>query len=117
MPFFSNAEWLSMDKYDGMNLLLKWLEVPTGIIFHLNSIEKKEKYKFETYILHFTDDEGLAYQAYAPSHFIKQIRKNRTKNQRPYFVSHGVVSRGETRMASFEICYKTENKVFPLFDV
>lgn len=75
-----------------------------------------ENSKYNSFLLNFVDDSGTSYQAYAPSHFVKQIRKNRKNFHRPYFVSHGHIQRGESRMASFEIHYKVENKTFAIFD-
>ena len=104
MAFFTKEEWSSFEKYDGQNLILKWAEIPQKRIFFLTSIKDME-------ILNFVDDEGTSYQAYAPSNFIEQIRRNRKKNfYRPYFISHG-----ESDVVEFEINYKEENKPFAIF--
>ena len=116
--FLTDSEWRSSDKFDGTDPILKWKDVAQKIIFCLVSIEQKINLglKFDTYILHYTDKEDKAYNVYAPSHFIAQIRRNREMTMRPYFVSHGLIERGGNAIASFEISYKSENKIFPIFE-
>ena len=116
MAFFTTDEWSQVKKYDGLTNTLKWGDVPQERIFLLISIEKKENAKFDTHILHFVDAKEEEFHAYAPSHFLRSIRKTRTKNQRPYFVSHGTIKKGDGTMASFEISYKDENKAFDIFE-
>ena len=78
--------------------------------------EKKENAKYETYILNFLDALDKYYEVFCPSHFLKQIRKNQGKNQRPNFVSRRMIQRGENKMASFEISYKKKNKSFDILE-
>ena len=114
--FVSNAEWEQGEKFDGSDPILKWKEVQQKTIFSLISIEKMKSSPFESYILHCTDKGGEEYKIFAPSHFVKQIRKNRKTNARAFFCSHGLVQRGTNLIASFEIIYREENKVWNIFD-
>ena len=116
MGFFTKDEWNSFEKYNGQNEILRWAEVPQKIIFFLTSIQEVENSKYNSYTLIFKDDKGVSYQAFAPSHFISEIRKNRKNFHRPYFVSHGLIDRGDNKIANFEIHYKIENKTFSIFD-
>ena len=118
MAFLTQAEWENSDHYDGTDPILKWRDVPQKIIFCLLSIEQKINpgLKFESYILHFSDIKDTSFKVYAPSHFIAQIRRNRSMALRPYFVSHGMVDRGGNAIASFEISYKVTSKNFPIFE-
>ncbi len=118
MAFLTESEWEKSDHFDGTDPILKWKDVPQKIIFCLLSIEQKINpgLKFESFILHFSDIKDKSFKVYAPSHFIGQIRRNRTMTLRPYFVSHGLVDRGGNAIASFEISYKDTNKNFPIFE-
>ena len=117
--FLTDAEWESSDKFDGTSPIPKWKEIPEKILFCLNVIEQKQVpgLKFETFILNFTDKQGEEYRVYAPSHFIKQIRKNRQRNMRPYFISHGTVEKAASTIASFELTYKVERKTWDIFEI
>ena len=116
MAFFTKEEWSNFEKHDGLNLILKWCVIPEKIIFSLTSIQIMENSKYNTYLLNFLDDQGNIYQAYSPAHFVKQIRRNRKSFQRPYFLSHGLIQRGDSKIAHFEIFYKEENKSFAIFE-
>lgn len=114
----TEAEWKKGEKFDGTDPILKWFQIEQKKCFCVQSIELKLNtgLKFETYIIHYTDSNNDVYKCYAPSHFIKQIRKNRQQNMRPYFVSHGTVERGNNTIAQFEISYKQLKKEWSLFD-
>ena len=116
--FLTESEWLSNERYDGTDPIMKWRDVPQKIIFCVVSIEQKINpgLKFESYIIHFTDIKDKSYKVYAPSHFISQIRRNRSMALRSYFVSHGMADRGGNLIASFEISYKATNKNFLIFE-
>ena len=116
--FMTEDEWNASEKFNGMQATLKWKELEEKKRFCLISIEEKleTRLKFETFILHFTDKEGKAYKCYSPSHFIKEIRRNRQQNWRPFFVSHGIVDKGAHAIAQFEITYKEETKNWDIFE-
>ena len=76
MAFLTESEWNASEKYNGLITILRWGEVPEKKIFSVVSIEKKGNAKYETYMLHFVDAEEEDYQAYCPSHFLRQICKN-----------------------------------------
>jgi len=116
--FMSANEWEEGEKFDGREPILRWKDLEEKKLFCLTSIENKTNptQKFETYILHFTDRAEESYKAFCPSHFLKQIRRNRELNMRPYFVSHGLFEKGGNSIAQFEITYKAENKTWDLFD-
>ena len=118
MNFITNKEWESCAKFDGSDPILKWKDVPEKEIFCVVSIEQKLNtgQKFETYILHFMDRNEESFKVFCPAHFVKQIRKNRQQNERPYFVSHGLITRRTGSVASFEISYKKENEMWDIFD-
>ncbi len=116
MAFLTQSEWDNSDHFDGTDPIMKWQDVPQKTIFCVLSIEPKTGLKFESYIIHFSDIKDKSFKVYAPSHFISQIRRNRTANLRPYFVSHGLVDRGGNQIASFEISYKQTSKKFPVFE-
>ena len=118
MAFLTEKEWENNEKYDGSDPILKWRDVPEKTIFCVVSIEHKitTNQKFDTYVLHFTDKDDNSYKVFCPSHFIKTIRKNRKQNERPYFCSHGLIRRNNNSIASFEISYKKEDKMWDIFD-
>ena len=118
IEFVTDGEWNVGEKYDGTDPILKWKDVPQKFVFSLVSIEEKSNtdFKFDTFILHFVDKENEAYKAFAPAHFIKQIRKNRQMNQRPFFCSHGTVEKGNHTVASFELMYRDTHKEWDIFE-
>ena len=113
--FISHAEWAKIEKYDGTDQILKWSDVPQDTIFFLETIEERKDPRFHSYVLHFYDRNDLSYQAYAPSHFIKEIRKRRAINAQPYFVSLGTVEYNNKQIAKFNISYKVMNKEWDIF--
>ena len=116
--FMTDREWETAEKFDGVLKTLKWKELEQKKRFCLLSIEEKLEtgLKFDTFILHFTDRDGKVYMCYAPSHFIREIRRNRQSNWRPFFISHGIVERRQSLAAHFEISYKEENKSWDIFN-
>ena len=116
MAFLTEAEWNAGEEYNGLKTILKWGEVPEKKIFLVILIEKKENLRYHMHVIHFMDAQEEGHQAFCPSHFLKQIRKNCGKNQRPHFISHGMIQGGENTMASFELLYKAENKSFDIFE-
>ena len=116
--FMTEAEWKKGVKYDGTDPILKWSQIEQKRRFCVQSIEQKVNtgLKFDSFIIHFTDDDNETHKCYAPSHFISQIRRNRQRNMRPYFVSHGMLERGPHTVAQFEITYKQLNKEWALFE-
>ena len=114
MAFFTPEEWKNAKKSNGS--IMKWIDIPQEQIFCLISMEKKENMKYETYILNFVDDQQEEYSCYCPSHFLRHIRKTRSRCDRPYFVSYGMCKKGDFSMASFEVSYKEEQKAFDIFE-
>ena len=110
-------EWSQNEKYDGSEGVLKWKDVEQEKVFCVLSIEQKSipGLGFDTYILQFVDEKNNIFKCFAPSHFIQQIRRNREKNFRPYFVSYGFTENGR-KMAKFEISYKDLTKSFEIFE-
>ena len=114
--FMSEHEWSEAEAFNGLERTLKWGEIEENKRFCLNYIEQLENSKYDTYILHYTDQDGNVFKAYSPSHFIKEIRKRREPNMRPYFVSYGSRETGSGRhMANFEIRYRIVNKSWDIF--
>ena len=116
MNFITESEWSAAEKFNGSDPIMRWRDVPEKEIFYVTSIEQKENPKFETHILHFMNKKEENFKVFCPSHFVAQIRRNRKQNERPYFVSHGLVTRRGSSIASFEISYKKESKNWELFD-
>ena len=112
--FITKAEWNSFEAFDGTEGILNWKDIPQDIIYYL-MIEQKKDSKYQSYVLHFSDNDGITYSAYAPSHFIKEIRKQRETNARPYFCSYGTVQHRDKQIAKFEIKFKTENNYWDIF--
>ena len=110
--FFNKDEW---DNSEGCSTILKWREIPQEIIFFLTSIEEIKNSKYNSRLLNFLDYEGTSYRAYAPSHFVNEIWKNRKSFYRPYFISRGYIERKGYRMADFEIHYENENTMVSIF--
>ena len=108
MVYFTKNEWDGLKKYNGLNLWLEWSEIPQNQIFCLNSLEAMENSKlYNHYLLQFTDYNGKYLEAYAPAHFVKQIRRNRGLYDKPYFVSRGFIElENGLKMEHFEIFYK-----------
>ena len=113
--FITQEQWDASSKFDGTERILKWVEVPLHTIFCVNIIEEKKDTKFQSYVLHFCDRNEVEYQCFAPSHFIKEIRKRRESNARPYFTSFGTIEHKNKRIAKFEISYKIEQKHWNIF--
>lgn len=113
--FLTSEEWTQSPKFDGREPVLRWREVEEKKIFRLTSIQEVIDSKYESYILHCTDESEEQFKIFSPSHFIKQIRKNRSKNNRPFFMSHGTLERGVHVIAQFEIVYKEEKDDFDIF--
>ena len=113
--FITQDQWDTSEKYDGSDHILKWSDVPQHIIFFLHMIEDKQDMKFKSYILHFSDRNEIMHRAFAPSHFVKEIRRRREPDTRPYFVSHGLVEVGNKNIAKFEISFKKEDKTWNIF--
>lgn len=114
MSFFTEQEWQATKGSDGR--ILKWDEVPQKQIFCVTSLERKDNAKYETYIINFVNSEDEQFSSYCPSHFLRHVRKTRTKTQRPYFSAYGLVKRGDHEQAHFEIKYKEEQKPFDIFE-
>ena len=113
--FISYAEWENCAKYDGSDKILKWSEIPEDTIFFLELVEECKVSKFQSFILHFCDRNELPYRAWAPSHFVKELRRRRALNTQPYFVSYGTVEYKNKDIAKFEITYKTTSKEWDIF--
>jgi len=113
--FITQEQWDASNKFDGTERILKWVEVPLHTIFCVNIIEEKKDTKFQSYVLHFCDRNEVEYQCFAPSHFIKEIRKRRESNARPYFTSFGTIEHKNKQIAKFEISYKIEQKHWNIF--
>ena len=114
--FISLEKWSTLDKFDGADAILKWKEVPVEKLFCLDLIEGITTPKHDSYILHFLDSGHELRKCWGPAHFVKEIRRNRMPNQRPYFISHGTIERIEGRViAKFEISYIDVNKTWDLF--
>ena len=78
-------------------------------------IEEKKDSKFQSYVLHFCDRNEVEYQCFAPSHFIKEIRRRRESNARPYFTSFGTIEYKNKQIAKFEVTYKIEQQHWNIF--
>lgn len=113
--FITQDQWASSEKYDGSDRILKWNEIPLHTIFFLHMVEDKKDMKFQSYVLHFSDRNEIMYRAFAPSHFIKEIRRRREPDTRPYFVSYGLIEAGNKHIAKFEITFKKEHKAWNIF--
>ena len=113
--FITKDQWDSYEKYDGTDQILKWIEVPQNIIFCIDMIEDKKDLKFQSHIIHFCDKDNNTYRVFAPSHFIKEIRRRRAINARPYFCSYGLIEYANRKIAKFEISFKEENKNWSIF--
>ena len=107
--------WKNAEKFTGREVL-KWGEVPEEVIFQVICIETKLNPNFTSHIIHFADKKNETYKCYGPQHFVEQIRRKRSTSQRPYFVSHGLVTSGTKKVANFEISYQNVNKEFDIFD-
>ena len=114
MSFFTAQEWESTKGSDGR--IMKWEEMPQKQTFCVTSLERKDNAKYETYIINFINSEDDQFSVYCPAHFLRHIRKTRTKTQRPFFQAYGLVKRGEHEQAHFEIKYKEEQKPFDIFE-
>ena len=62
------------------------------------------------------DSDNNEYHTYAPSHFVRTVKNLRKSNQRPYFKSFDVMTKGENTMANFELRFKDENTNFQIFE-
>ena len=115
--FITEDEWNNYERFNGLEPTLKWRQIEQMKKFCLLSIQELQLpgKSYDTFILHFVDEEEKKYQCYAPSHFIKEIRRRRLPNYRPFFISHGTQERGGKTIAQFEICYKSEDKEWDLF--
>ena len=113
--FITEDQWNSANKFDGSENILKWAEVPTETIFFLSIIEEKQDSKFPSFVLHFCDKNEISYRCFAPSHFIKEIRRRRETDARPYFCSYGTIEHNGKNIAKFEISYKKEGKSWNIF--
>ena len=113
--FITEDQWNSSDRFDGKERILKWSEVPTNTIFCLNLIEQKQDSKFDSFVLHLCDINEFSYSCFAPSHFIKDIRRRRQTDARPYFCSYGTIEYAGKNIAKFEISYKKEGKSWSIF--
>ena len=115
--FMNDSEWENCDKFDGRETILHWSDVEQLKRFMVLSIQIKQLpgKSFKSYIMTFCDNKETTFKVWCPSHFIKQIRKNRETNFRPYFVSHGRTENGATSIAKFEITYKKLEKSWDIF--
>ena len=114
MSFITDAEWNSTKGSHGR--VMKWYEIPQKQVFCVRSLERKENAKYETYIINFVDSKDEQFSAYCPSHFLRFIRRTRSKKQRPFFSAYGLVRRGDHDIAHFEIIYRDELKPFDIFE-
>jgi len=114
----SEHEWTCSEKHDGRDPILKWKEVPILQRFSIISIKEKKQLaqNFQSYIVRYVDKDDQIFKCYGPAHFIKEIRKHREMNFRPYFISHGTVEYGSREIAKFEIVYKKLDKEFEIFE-
>lgn len=113
--FISPSEWETSEKYNGTEEIMRWADVPQDTIFFLEFIEDLKDQQFQSFILNFCDINDLSYRCYAPSHFIKEIRRRRATNMQPYFVSFGTVEYKNKKIANFNISYKIKEKEWELF--
>ena len=115
--FMNDSEWENCDKFDGREAILHWSDVEQLKRFMVLSIQIKQLpgKSFKSHIMTFCDNKEKTYKVWCPSHFIKQIRKNRETNFRPYFVSHGCTENGAKSIAKFEITYKKLEKSWDIF--
>ena len=113
--FISHAEWDTSEKFDGTEKILRWADAPQDTIFLLEMIEERKDQKFLSYILHFCDRNDLSYRCFAPSHFIKEIRRHRATNAQPFFVSLGTMEHKNHEIAKFNISYKIKEIEWDLF--
>ena len=113
--FITKAEWNSFEAFDGTEGTLHCKDIPQDIIYYLIMIEQKKDSKYQSYVLHFSDKDGITYRAFAPSHFIKEIWKQHETNAHPYFCSYGTVEHKDKQIAKFELKFKMENKNWDIF--
>ena len=64
-------------------------------------IEDKKDLKYQSHILHFCDRNDIRYCAFAPSNFIKEIRRRCKADARPYFCSYGTIEYDSKQIAEF----------------
>ena len=115
--FMNDSEWQSSEKFVGRIEILHWAEVEEQKRFMVLSIQEKQLQgkSFKSHILTYCDQEEQFFKVRCPAHFVKQIRKNRQPNHRPYFVSHGLRENGASKTANFEITYKPVDKKWDIF--
>ena len=115
--FMNDSEWQSSEKFVGRIEILHWAEVEEQKRFMVLSIQEKQLQgkSFKSHILTYCDQDEQFFKVWCPSHFVKQIRKNRQPNHRPYFVSHGLRENGASKTANFEITYKPVDKKWDIF--
>ena len=113
--FLSESQWDCMEKFNGREIL-RWCDVPEKKMFKVLLLEKQHNDKsFESYVIYLADANEKQYKAYAPKHFIADLRRNRTVKTRPYFASHGIRGVGNRQIAQFELCYQKVDKSFEIF--
>ena len=115
--FMNDSEWQSSEKFVGRIEILHWAEVEEQKRFMVLSIQEKQLQgkSFKSHILTYCDQDEQFFKVWCPAHFVKQIRKNRQPNHRPYFVSHGLRENGASKTANFEITYKPIDKNWDIF--
>ena len=114
--FLNQTEWDKAVKTDGRDTIQKWVDVPEKEVFRVVLLEQKLNQNFESYVLHYSDKDENLYKVFAPSHFIADIKRNRSMSTRPYFVSHGMRQVGTRNVAQFEITYANTGKNFEIFN-
>ena len=115
--FMNDSEWQSSEKFVDRVEILPWSEVEELKRYMVLSIQIKQLpgKSFKSYIMTYCDQDEQFFKVWCPSHFVKQIRKNRQTNFRPYFVSHGHHENGNSKTANFEISYKPVEKNWDIF--
>ena len=111
-----DSEWETNEQFTGREPILKWHEVEESKRFMVLSIQiLKTNQSFKSYVMTYTDKDENLFKVWCPSHFVKQLQRNRKANFRPYFVSHGKTDTGSKSVAQFEIAYKIVDKSWDIF--
>ena len=115
--FLTDDEWSSMPHSTGLATIIKWRDLTTNKLFGVQKIEKKNSTKYGVcYVLHLFDHNHETIMVWGPQALLTDIRKSRTKTQRPYIISFGIQTTETRTYARFEVSYQQLQKEVVLFE-
>ena len=113
--FPTKQEWEESPKLK--DEILKWKDVPQEIIYCIDYIKYiQTEHNWDTYILHYSDEQGAQYKAFCPGDMLKQIRQKRKPTHQVYFVAYGVNKINGKNIPNFDIHLQIITDEFDIFE-